>query len=257
MSTLRLFAALAGCSLAALGAPIGPNQNFTDLLSRSSQTLNNPLTVRQNLFSTQILAQSSGGQVVFDQTLPFAFLDPAVQALVAQGAQALNGIGAASILGPSLISSVIVSEGNSVVTTQTGSRKDSYLVGTFVTFGPAVVTIGEMACQSFTITGAGVGVPSGCTGGTPFVVGDGLENFNTWRHDLTTIFQDVTTTETFRTQQVYLLQGQDSGAASAVPEPGTLRHATGLCSRGLCSRLCPHREAQMPGAANSLVGADS
>jgi len=240
MSTLRIFAALAGCSLAALGAPIPPPPTdvFTELFSRSSQTVNNPLTVRQNLFSTQILAQSSGGQVVFDQTLPFAFMDPAVQALVAQGALALNGIGATSILGPTLISNSIVSEGSSVVTRQTGSRENFFLVGvgpgtgTTVTFGPGVVTIGTLVCESFAITSpqsdpaspafGGWGLPSGCTGGTPYAVGDNETNFNTWTHFLTTNFQDVTTTETFRTQQVYLLQGQDAGPEAAVPEPGTV-----------------------------------
>ncbi len=225
MSAVRFFAGLFGCSLAALSAPINtPNQSFTTLVSTNSQTVNNPLAVTQNLFSTQIIARGLGGQVVFDQTLHFAFADPAVQALVAQASLALNGIGAASILGPSLISTGFVSEGTSVVTRQTGSREDSYLVGTTVTFGPDVVTTGEMECQSFAITGAGSGVPSGCTGGTPYVVGDGSENFHTWNHVLTTIFQDVTTTETFRTRQVYLLQAQDGGSAvvSEVPEPGTL-----------------------------------
>lgn len=229
MSTLRIFAALAGCSLAALGAPI--HDSSTLLSSRSSQTVNNPLSVTVNLFSTQIIGRGPGGEVVFDQTLPLAFTDPTVQALTAQATLALNGIGASSILGPSLISSVVVSEGSSVVTTQTGSRLDRYFVrpGVIVTFGPAVVTIGEMVCQSFAVTGTirvgnrdhETGQPSGCTGGTPFAVGDDETNFNEWTHDLTTIFHDVTTTETFRTQQVYLLQAQDGGAA-AVPEPGTL-----------------------------------
>lgn len=232
MSAARIFAALFGCSLAALGAPI--TDSFTTLISTSSQTVRNPLSLTQNLFSTQIIAKGLGGQVVFDQTLHFAFADPAVQALVAQASLALNGIGATSILGPSLISSVVLAQGSSVVTRQTGSREDSYLVGvsTTITFGPGVVTIGTLECQSFAITGTirvgnndvEVGQPSGCTGGTSYVVGDDETNFNTWLHTLTTIFQDVTTTETFRTRQVYLLQAQDGGSAavSEVPEPGTI-----------------------------------
>jgi|GEM_PF-1093547 len=235
MSPLRIFAAFLACALTTLGSPILPSQDtpletFTNLISRSSQTVNNPLSLTQNLFSTQILAKSPGGQVVFDQTLPFAFGDPSIQALVLQGSLALNGIGATSILGPSLLSSVLVSEGSSVVTSPTGSREDQFLVGdgTTTLFGPGVVTIGELVCQSFAITGAGAipgasyGVPSGCSGGTLYSVGDNETNYNTWEHYLTTNFQNVTTTETFRTTEVYLLQAQDSGSLSAVPEPGTL-----------------------------------
>jgi len=228
MTTLRIFAALAGCSIAALGAPIGPENSFTDSHLIATQTVNNPLTVRQNLFSTQILAQGPGGQIVFDQTLQLAFADAAVQALVAQASFALNGIGATSILGPNLISSSVVSEGSSIVTTQTGRRTDQFLPFTVVTFGPAAIAIGERECPTSAVTSPipsgnnAVSLLSGCTGGTPYFVGDDETNFNTFRRTLTTIFQDVTTTETFRTQQVYLLQGQDSGAASAVPEPGTV-----------------------------------
>jgi hypothetical protein len=230
MSGLRIFATLLGCSLAALGAPINPYDTFTELRSRSSQTVNNPLSVTVNLFSTQIIALGPGGLVVFDQTLQLAFTDATVQALVAQATLALNGIGASSILGPSLTSSCVVSEGSSVVTSVTGRRENEYLVGTgtIITIGPDVVTIGEMECQSFAITGTilvggsvvEVGVPSGCTGGTPYAVGEDENNFNTWTHTLTTIFRDVTTTETLRTRQVYVLQAQ--GGESAVPEPETL-----------------------------------
>jgi len=225
MSTLRFLAALFSCSLAALGAPF---DSFKDSNLLAIQTVNNPVTVTLNLFSTQLIAKGPGGQVVFDQTLFSAFTDPSVQALVTQASQALNGIGATSILGPSLISSSVVLEGSSVVNTETGRRTDQFLPFTIVTFGPEAIAIGERQCPSSAVTSP---VPSGngaaalligCTGGTPYLVGDNETNFNTFRRTLATIFQDVTTTETFRTTEVYLLQAQDSGTPSAIPEPGTL-----------------------------------
>jgi len=227
MTALRILAFLVASAFTALASPIGgaSSTSETDLVSRSSQTVNNPIIAIQNLLSTQILAKGPGGQVIFDQTLFSAFTDPTVQALVTQASLALNSIGFTSILGPSLISSSVVSEGISVVTLQTSRREDFFLVGppsVVVTFGPAAITIGELVCQSFTVTSPIFGQPSGCTGGTPYVVGENETNFNTRSHFLTTIFQDVTTTETFRTTEVYLLQAQDSSSPSAIPEPGTL-----------------------------------
>ncbi len=234
----RIFAALVGCSFAALGAPIG-EFSTTTTTSVSSQTVNNPLSVTQSLFSTQIIARGAGGQVAFDQTSSFAFADPVVQGLVAQATLALNGLGSTSILGPNLISSQVDFEGSSIAASLTGSRRDTYeidgRIGGLLTFGPAVLTVGSLDCQSFAITNAtprtdvdsgfefaGVGLPGGCTGGTQLVLGLNDSNIDVWWHILTTNFQDVVTTDTYRTRQVYLLQAQEGGTAAEVPEPGTI-----------------------------------
>jgi len=228
MSTLRFLAALFSCSLAALGSSVGPENSFTDSHLQATQTVNNPVTVTLNLFSTQLIAKGPGGQVVFDQTLFSAYADPSVQALVTQASLALNGIGATSILGPSLISSSVVLEGSSVVNTETARSTDQFLPFTIVTFGPEAIAIGERQCRSSVVTApvpsenSASSLISVCTGGTPYFVGDDEVNLNTFRRTLTTIFQDVSTTETFRTTEVYLLQAQDSSSPSAIPEPGTL-----------------------------------
>jgi hypothetical protein len=85
--------ALAAIAMAQVWAQTG---SFTLTTSHSStQTIENTaVSVRADNFSTRITARVGMGPLLYDQTLPLPFSDPAVQALVTAAQNTLIGAGA-------------------------------------------------------------------------------------------------------------------------------------------------------------------
>ena len=101
-------------NLATVGVVIGPGLNVT---TTSTRTLATNLTAsgsqRATNYSTQLIAVMPGGAVVYNQTFAAPFSNGAIQAAVAQAAQALTNAGAGGFTGPTNTSSLQTFQGNS------------------------------------------------------------------------------------------------------------------------------------------------
>ena len=153
-----------------------------------------------------------GGPVLYDQTFPVPFADPVFQSAIGTAESVLTGAGAASFLGPTLLSSTNTPS-STTNTVQTGSMVTGMSVTHTVYFGPQTINIGDLGvCQSYPPL-------TGCTGGTPLTLGAGQTDFDTLTVTLVDIFTTTTTTNTDLLTQDYNLTGVP--LAAPVPEPPT------------------------------------
>jgi len=123
------------------------------------------------VFSTRVTARQDGGLLLYDQTIAAPPGDPAVQAAFDAARAALRSAGAASINGPTLLSS------SSNTTTSLVSTKTTSTDTITETVGPATVMTGggQAGDDAFlTATGGPTSVP--CT--NPFPVPAGTLNIN-------------------------------------------------------------------------------
>ena len=142
----------------------------------------------------------------------------------------LTGAGAASFLGPTLLSSTDTLT-STTQTVKTGSMVTGTSVTTTEYIGPQTINIGDYGvCQSYP-------PPTGCTiGGTPFFIPAGGQDTDTFFLTLVDIFTTTTTTNTDLLTQVYNLAGVPG--ATAVPEPP----AWTLLGAGLLGLGCVFRQ---------------
>jgi hypothetical protein len=138
----------------------------------------------------------------------------------------LTSAGAASFLGPTLLSSTDTLT-STTQTVKTGSMVTGTSVTTTEYIGPQTINIGDYGvCQSYP-------PPTGCTiGGTPFFIPAGGQDTDTFFLTLVDIFTTTTTTNTDLLTQVYNLVGVPG--ATAMPEPPP---AWTLLGAGLRPRL--------------------
>ncbi|MBI5719980.1 MAG: PEP-CTERM sorting domain-containing protein [Burkholderiales bacterium] len=209
--------------VAAAGAAAAQSSNttFTTSTSRTETFTDTQQAVREDTFSTRLLAVLDGSTTVYDMTFSAAFSDPLVQAAVLAAQGALTAAGApdaVSFSGPTLTSTSTVVTGTSSVT-QITSTTETETATLEHQIGPGSVLIGDRGlCAAFDpATG-----PTGCPGGTLFTVLAGTENFNANVHIAAEIFRTVTTTSTFLTTAVYTLFGVRQGGGGTVPEPSAL-----------------------------------
>jgi hypothetical protein len=183
--------------------------SFTSSLAAVDTIIDTPVTQQVNNFSTELIAQMQGGPVLYDQTFPVPFADPAFQSAVGTAESVLTSNGAASFIGPTLVLSTNTSS-SSTQTVQTGSTSNLSVLTTLY-IGPQTINIGNYGvCQSYP-------PPVGCTiGGTPFTLAAGQVDFDTFTVNRVNIFTTTTTTNTDLLTQVYDLVGVP---ASTVPEP--------------------------------------
>ncbi|MBI5719990.1 MAG: hypothetical protein HZC37_20140 [Burkholderiales bacterium] len=215
-------AVFAAAWVAAAGAAAAQSTDIvTNSTSRTETFTDTQQAVREDTFSTRLLAVLDGSTTVYDMTFSVAFSDPLVQAAVVAAQGALTAAGApdaVSFSGPTLTSTSTVVAGTSSVT-QITNTSETVTATVEIQIGPGSVLIGDRGlCVAFDpATG-----PTGCPGGTPFTVLAGTTNFNTNVHTATEIFRTVTTTSTFLTTAVYTLFGVRQGGGGTVPEPAGL-----------------------------------
>jgi len=183
-----------------------PSAFATAFTTSTTTTYNNiytpPVISNIQTYSTELIAEMQGGTVLYDQTFTVPYSDPSVSTAalgVAQGL--LTGDGAASILGPNLL-----------------SNNTSLLSSVSVTGSPIFVS-----SDAATATTAYVGPQTiyvGANQADPFVLLAGQTDYDTLITSVITQDIPTNTTDTYLTTQVYELIGVP--APSTVPEPDTL-----------------------------------
>ena len=126
-TTKRLFmagtAAIALSAFAfrpALATPATTATSFTVSTATVETIIDTPVTQKVNTYSTELTAQMQGGPVLYNQTFPVPFADPVFQTAIGTAESVLTGAGAASFLGPTLLSSTDTTS-STTNTVQTGS----------------------------------------------------------------------------------------------------------------------------------------
>jgi hypothetical protein len=174
--------------------------------------IDTPVTQQVNTYSTELTAEMQGGPVLYNQTFPVPFADPVFQTAIGTAESVLTGAGAASFLGPTLLSSTDTTS-STTNTVQTGLMVTGSSTTTTLYFGPQTINVGDLGvCESYPPL-------TGCTGGTPFVLGEGQSDLDTLTVTLADIFTTTTTTNTDLLTQDYNLIGVP--LAAPVPEPPT------------------------------------
>jgi uncharacterized protein with beta-barrel porin domain len=215
---VRLCAVLAAAGFLVAILLSQPNIGHAQAINTTSETATDTIvigaptttTVQVNDVSTTIEGKLIGGSLLYDQTFPDPFSDPAVQAGVAAARLAITTAGGPGvvIVGPTLISttSSTVSNTTSVYTLDH--------IGTTVTvtttIGPATLATGDRTSCSAAIATLPSSTRPVCgpvPAGTTVNVVAGGENINTTV--MATYFVDEadTTTNTTTTNSTYLLQG--------------------------------------------------
>lgn len=196
--TKRLF--MAGTAAVALSAfafrpalaiPVATNPtSYTTSFAEVDTIIDTPVTQQVNTYSTELTAQIQGGPVLYDQTFPVPFADPVFQSATGTAESVLTGAGAVSFLGPTLLTSTNTPS-STTNTVETGSMVSGTSVTTTAYVGPQTINIGDYGvCQNYP-------PPTGCTiGGTPFTLGLGQVDYDTFSLTLVDVFTTTTTTNT-------------------------------------------------------------
>jgi hypothetical protein len=172
----------------------------------TTSTTSHSTHTRVDSFSTRITGRLAMGTIVYDQTFPLPFSDPAVQQAVLDAKAALVAAAAPqviTIVGPTLLSSTVMKTGEQV----TGAQQS---VTTTTTFGPATILIGEDQSQTF-------------------FVAAGTMNINTNTHTETFV------NDLFLTTQAYGLLAVDARAIPTLSEWAQLGMAALLVLGGLAA----------------------
>jgi hypothetical protein len=209
----------------ASGALFGPanaapiTTNFTTSSAEIDTTFDTPASKQVNSFSTELIARMQGGPSLYDQIFNVAFADPTFQSAIGTASSVLTGSGAASILGPNLLSS-LDTLGSSTQTVQTNETFNPNITTTQYV-GPQSVLVGAFGiCQSDNAAISGGAGLSGCSlPGSLFQLLAGQTDFDTFVLTQADIFTTTTTTNTDLLTQVYELDGVR--ARVSVPEPMT------------------------------------
>jgi hypothetical protein len=194
-----------------------------------------PGTRQVNTYLLELPARMQGGGLLFDQFFNFPLSDPTVQNSITQAQSVLTGAGAVSFTGPALLSSLQSLVNSTSLTVQNSRQFSQEILGTAAFIGPQTILIGGggisypdgTICQGYMLTppssASTVSGPyttfSDCNPAQqPFFVAAGTIDFNTTDLGLFDVFQTTTTTNTYRFNQVYEINGL---TAAAVPEPGS------------------------------------
>jgi hypothetical protein len=232
-----------GCVLSAVtvvGAllderPAAAQGNTTTTSSTETHRTINVLRMyfRYDTYQTRITAHLNGNpNLLYDQTFPVAFSDPAVQAAIAAATSALQGAGATAVQGPTMLSSQTTFVGTTV-TFQDVITGSTTTVATNTYTGPLCIGVGNrdigpsVPCPPAACGALPPASPSPCFG-TPFPIAPGDVNVDTLTH--TEIFVNRMTTErdTFLTQAHYDLAGDQSAEHVPALADGGLITLAGL-----------------------------
>jgi hypothetical protein len=195
-------------------------QSGTTVTTSSSRTQTfhtTNTTAEVDNFVTRLTARIGSGPLLYDQTFNVQLSDPTVQAAIQQARIQLANAGAISINGPNQTTNVKTLTGTSQ-STVVNSTQITTDIGVENTLGPGTILIGDRGlCTGLTGT-APTRLPTGCPGGTSFIVVAGTANINANTNIQSDIFQTVTTTSTFQIAQTYELNGA-TGPLPATPAP--------------------------------------
>lgn len=199
--------------IAALAATGGGDTNTTTYTTSArsiTDTTNTAVSQQVDTFAVELIGRMQGGATLYDQTFNLAFLDPTVQAalLTLQGALTANG--AASFIGPNLLRSNTSLVSSLVETSAPVALSTDISISVTTYIGPQTIMVGDNQSVPFTIVAGGQDI-------------DILET--SLIHQATT----TTTTNTFLTSLVYVVEGVAGTGPAPVPEPATL----GLMAVGL------------------------
>ena len=214
MRTLLIFSLLTASPAAWAQSATSTSTTST---SRTQTLRTTNVAAEVNNYLTRITARFGSGPLLYDQSFNVQLSDPTVQAAIQQARNQLTG--AVSISGPTQVSNVRSLTGTRTSTVVNNSV-NTLSVQTVFAIGPGTQLTGDLGL----CTGPAVAdqVPSGCPGGTPFVVVAGSTNVNINTNTQSDIFQTVTTTSTFLTSQTYELNGTAAPSPPATPAPPSL-----------------------------------
>lgn len=196
---------------ALLPAPGTGGTSFTTTAVNVFAVTNN--TVDVETFLTQITARLNGGAPLYDQSFPAALADSTVQAGITQARNAIMAAAspqAATITGPSRLSTARTIL-NTATATSDGTPVGPVLLTT-TTVGPANILVGDNAAVTYCVFGGNINIDVKST---------------------YTIPRTVTTTNTYRTTESYLIAGSSNGAAPVPVPPSVVLGLTGLLGAGL------------------------
>ena len=246
-SGLALWAlfAVAFCFSVRVHAAVAPNPGGQQVITNSTTSSyvdrDIPVTAAVDNYSTTLVLLLNGAQF-YSRTFPNAYADPTVAAAVTAAEGVLSGDGA-SFGSPVQTANTSVLQGSTTVTSPTAVDTNIATgvatVTTAVTFGPAIILVGENQSQTFTI-----------------LAGQEDINVNTDVQYYADVY--VTTTNTYLVSQTYQISGVTGGAA-AVPTPATLAFPgtpRGTTATALTITLTNIGSAPLTGIGLSLGGAN-
>jgi len=210
--------------------------------------VNTPVTQRLDTYATELRARIGNGAFLYDQTFAVAFSDTTVQNAITTARGVLSGAGAVNFTGPTQLSSNVSQVSSNTVTVVNNTVTTNTLVGTASYVGPFSPSVGALGiCTGYIanppLSGSGSGlitapagyvIPTGCVpGGTSYPIVSGGILFDTLTTALVTVNQTATTTNTFRTTQLYELDGFAAGVPVTPAPPALLLTLTALLCVGL------------------------